>query len=146
VKRQLARGVWRPVVYASASLMPVVLADLLVAGVHRPQVRLLSAHYGEGKHICGPATCGFPGVPACDGTQWTDTAHGANGTTIDESVLLPGFFTKPPPPTGPFLKHTVAGDTWASIAARRNTTVEHLAGLSAHLTLPAGVPYETTNP
>jgi hypothetical protein len=100
VKRQMARGVHRPVVYASASNMPACLVALAVAGIGRADVRLLSAHYGwrgadgkqDPKHICGPATCRYPGVPACDGTQWTDQAPGANGSKIDESILNDDFF------------------------------------------------------
>jgi hypothetical protein len=159
VKRQLARGAWRPVVYASASQMPVILADLLVAGLHRPQVRLLSAHYGQGKHICGPHTCGTPGVPDCDGTQWTNAAKGTGKTTIDESVLLPGFFTPPKPPShGPYRHLTKGGETLESIAAARHTTAEHVVQVSAGAYTPADVallasarldadvPYWTTNP
>ncbi|HUZ22973.1 MAG TPA: hypothetical protein VMV07_04325 [Streptosporangiaceae bacterium] len=93
IKRQQARGVERPVVYASASNLPAVLRALAAAGIGRAAVRLLSAHYGAGKHICGPATCAFPGVPACDGTQWTDSAAGAGGALIDESVLNDDFFS-----------------------------------------------------
>jgi len=52
----------------------------------------------------------------------------------------------PLPGAGPYLQHTKAGDTWAAIAAARNTTIEHLAKLSAAEQLPAGVPYRTTNP
>jgi hypothetical protein len=90
VKRQLARGVWRPVVYASASNMGACVASLSQAGIARADVRLLSAHYGAGKHICGPSTCNL--CPACDGTQFTDAAPGAGGSLIDESVLLDDFF------------------------------------------------------
>jgi hypothetical protein len=93
VRRQLTRGVDRPVVYASASNIPPVLAALRSAGIDRGEIRLLSAHYGAGKHICGPATCALAGVPACDGTQWTDSAPGANGSLIDESILNDDFFT-----------------------------------------------------
>jgi hypothetical protein len=146
VRRQLDRGAWRPVVYASVSKIPLVLADLLVAGVGRSQVRLLSAHYGAGKHICGPSTCKFPGVPWCDGTQWTDQATGVHGTKIDESLLLPGFFTPPPPPTGPYEHHTKPGDTWAKIATARNTSIEHLAQVNAAVELLPGQRYLTTNP
>lgn len=146
VKRQLARGAWRPVIYANAATIPTVLADLLIAGIHRNQVRLLSAHWGDGKHICGPTTCKYPGVPACDGTQWTDRAKGVGGSRIDESVLLPGFFTPPPPPTGPYTHHTQPGDTWAKIATRRHTSIEHLAQVNAGVELPAGMRYLTTNP
>jgi hypothetical protein len=91
VKRQMARGVHRPVVYASASNMPACLVALAVAGLTRADVRLLSAHYDAGKHICGPATCRLVTV-AMDGTQWTDQAPGANGSRIDESILNDDFF------------------------------------------------------
>ena len=92
VKRSLAAGIWRPVVYASASNMPGYLDALGAAGLRRGQVRVLTAHYAGYRHVCGPGTCNYPGVPACDGTQWTDQAPGAGGSRIDESVLLPGFF------------------------------------------------------
>jgi len=82
VKRQQARGVHRPVVYASISQMPVVRAALGSAGITRDQVRLWSAHYGAGKHIC----------TGMDGTQWTDAAPGTGGSRIDESLLNDDFF------------------------------------------------------
>lgn len=95
VKRQIARGVYRPVVYANASTMPVLLAALEAAGIKRKAVRLWSAHYGAGQHICGPGTCDYPGIPACDGTQWTDNALGLD---LDESLLLDDFFAPRPAP------------------------------------------------
>lgn len=88
VGRQLARGVQRPIVYSSASQMDAVLRNLRGAGISRGQVRLWAAHYGSGKHICGPATCHLVSV-ACDGTQWTDRSH---GRSLDESVLADNFF------------------------------------------------------
>lgn len=91
VRRQMARGVQRPVVYASASVMGAVLAALTGAGIHRTQVRLWSAHYGAGKHICGPLTCRLVSA-GCDGTQWTDNAPGAGHSLVDESVLFDDFF------------------------------------------------------
>ena len=54
--------------------------------------------------------------------------------------------TPSPAAAGPFLHHTKAGDTWAGIATARNTSIEHIVQLSAALKLPAGVPYNTTNP
>jgi hypothetical protein len=91
VRRQQARGVDRPVVYASASVIPLVL-HAMRGSVARQEVRLLSAHYGAGKHICGPATCKYSGCPPCDGTQWRDDAPGTGGSHIDESILLDDFF------------------------------------------------------
>jgi hypothetical protein len=96
VKRQIARGMYRPVVYAQASTMPVLLAALKAAGIKRQAVRLWSAHYGAGQHICGPATCDYPGIPACDGTQWTPNALGLD---LDESLLLGDFFAPRPKST-----------------------------------------------
>ena len=98
VQRQHARGVPRPVCYASASSMGALSAALQSAGIARPAVRLLCAHYTYTPHICGPATCAFPGVPACDGTQWTDRAPGLRGSLIDESLLAADFFGTPAPP------------------------------------------------
>lgn len=90
--RQAARGVARPCLYAAVSTMSQVIAALTAAGVSRSGVRLWSAHYGAGEHICGPSTCGLITVPM-DGTQWTDVADGKN---LDQSLLLPDFFAGPP--------------------------------------------------
>ena len=92
VHGRIRAGVWRPVVYASISAMPTVIGKLTAARIPRRAVRLLSAHYGHGRHICGPAIgCG----PQMDGTQWTDVMPGLNGAVIDESLLAPGFFARP---------------------------------------------------
>ena len=96
VKRQFARHVQRPVIYASASAMSSILIALAGAGIARPSVRLLSAHYGAGEHICGPDSCGQVHVPM-DGTQWTDGAPGVGGAAIDVSVLENDFFGVHPP-------------------------------------------------
>lgn len=88
VRRQRAMGAPRPCLYANASTMPAVLAALAADGIPRGIVRLWSAHYSV-CHICGPSTCAYPGVPECDGTQWTEHALGRN---LDQSVLLDDFF------------------------------------------------------
>ena len=111
VKRQIAHGAWRPVVYASVSGMDFCIQALRVAGVALPAVRLLTAHYGAGKHICGPATCKLVTV-AVDGTQWRDNAPGVGGSLVDESVLRDDFFgahpaPKPPSPPPPPAKGTI---------------------------------------
>lgn len=86
----------RPVVYASVRGVPNfgmgdVLAALARNGIGRSRVRLLSAHYGAGPHICGPATCKEIGIPM-DGTQWTDEYLTPAGARVDMSMLVPGFF------------------------------------------------------
>jgi len=93
VKRQLARGARRPCLYTSVSNMDTLVTALGGAGISRAAVRLWSAHYGQGKHICGPGTCGLT-RHACDGTQWTDSALGRN---LDESILLSNFFSSSAP-------------------------------------------------
>ena len=90
----------RPVAYASVSAMPDVISDLNTHMIYRAQVRLLSAHYGAGEHICGPATCDLVKIPM-DGTQWTDAYPGTGGRLIDMSALTDTFFGTPPPPAAP---------------------------------------------
>jgi hypothetical protein len=88
--RQVARGISRPVIYASASVMNSnILAVLSQAGIARAKTRLWTAHYGLGQHICGPDSCGALSINA-DGTQWTSSAL---GLVLDESLLLGNFFT-----------------------------------------------------
>ena len=95
-----ARNVARPVLYASVSRMSTVWGYLHARSIPRASVRLWSAHYGAGKHICGPATCKLI-AEQMDATQWTDTAPGAGGSKVDETLLAPDFFTQPPPPPAP---------------------------------------------
>jgi hypothetical protein len=88
--RQVARGIERPVIYASASTMnDQILPVLSQAGIARAKTRLWSAHYGLGEHICGPHSCGQLSIDA-DGTQWTSSAM---GLVLDQSLLLDTFFT-----------------------------------------------------
>jgi hypothetical protein len=91
--RQVARGIQRPVIYASASTMnDDILPVLSQAGIARARTRLWSAHYGLGEHICGPGTCGALSINA-DGTQWTSSAM---GLVLDQSLLLGDFFATAP--------------------------------------------------
>jgi|SRR5882724_9636715 len=87
VKRQ--KGA-RPCLYASVSAMNSVVAILDRAGIARGSVRLWSAHYGNGEHICGPDTCKLMSAHA-DGTQWTSHAR---GISLDQSLLRDDFFGK----------------------------------------------------
>jgi hypothetical protein len=92
--RQVARGIKRPVLYASASAMnDQILPVLSQAGIARAKTRLWSAHYGLGEHICGPRSCGQLSIDA-DGTQWTSSAR---GLVLDQSLLLDSFFTTKDP-------------------------------------------------
>jgi hypothetical protein len=73
-----------------------VLPELSAAKIARSTVRLWSAHYGLGEHICGPNSCKAMSVEA-DGTQWTSSAL---GRVLDQSELQASFFTTDPT-TGP---------------------------------------------
>ena len=133
VRRQIARGEKRPVVYANRSTMPAVLEELHRAGIQRSAVRLWTAHYGF-LHLCSSQACGA-GFEA-DATQWTQTALGRN---LDESILNATFFPEPPKrhktlpkikvkrPQKPHPKVTAASLT--SLIAAAVTTVAHSLGL-----------------
>lgn len=86
-RRQRQRGVKRPVMYANVSTMPLVLNVLRNAGIGREAVRVWTAHYGRGEHLCGPK-CGFGMPTVADGTQWIER-HDLN---LDINVLQPDFF------------------------------------------------------
>lgn len=92
--QRIQAGQWRPVLYASRDNVPAVISGLAALGVNRAQVRLLTAHYGEGQHVCSPTACGW--MLTADGTQWTDSYPGAGGSAIDMSALNDGFFGAPP--------------------------------------------------
>lgn len=95
--RQRARGIDRPCIYASTSTMEAAVIPVIRSvPFPRSSVRLWTAHYGQGEHICGPGpeTCGQLSLDA-DGTQWTPDA---NGLVLDQSLLLPDFFGAPVPP------------------------------------------------
>ena len=97
--RQRARGLARPGFYASAYTMETSLIPAYrAAGISRGNLRLWSAHYGDGPHICGPSTCGLTPIPM-DGTQYNDAAFGRN---LDASLLTADFFGTAPPPIPPW--------------------------------------------
>lgn len=79
VRRQHARGVKRPVVYANTSTMPAVLQALTEAGIHRSEYRVWTAHYTGAPHI----------EFGSDATQYDDKALGRN---LDASLCIPTFF------------------------------------------------------
>lgn len=81
----------RPVVYASVSAMAEVRDALAALHILRARVRLLSAHFGGGPHICGPHSCDLIDIEM-DGTQYTNEAPGLGGALIDLSMLADDFF------------------------------------------------------
>jgi hypothetical protein len=126
-RRQKARGVARPVIYASVSRMKTeILPVLKQAGITPSDVRLWSAHYTHVEHLCGPGSCGGMPVQA-DATQWTDRAQDRN---LDQSVLAANFFGAPPRPIAVF---TSAGQ--ASLADLAKNTLHNgvatILGLTA---------------
>lgn len=125
VRRQERHGSERPVLYASAGRMNEVWQRLSDAGIARTSVRLWSAHYGAGVHICGPGTCKLVDVD-CDGTQWTDGQPGVNGTRVDESVLRDDFF-----PARVVTWRANGLERFAGVARRRHTTPERMVQLAA---------------
>jgi hypothetical protein len=135
-RRQRARGVARPCLYANASTMKAGIVPLVRAGaIPRAAVRLWSAHYTRTAHICGPKSCGAVSIDM-DGTQWTDRAMGRN---LDQSLLLPGFFgtaAAPAPEAAPAARP-------ATVAQPREWTTagqSSLAGLARdHGTLPSTI-------
>jgi hypothetical protein len=88
VRRQVARGVKRPVVYTSVSNAPAVLRTLQAASIGRPLVRLWTAHYTDTPHRCS-AKCGYGFAGTADATQYTSHALGRN---LDASLCSPTFF------------------------------------------------------
>lgn len=86
---QLGRGVKRPCLYASASVIDSLIRAIEAAGLQRSQVRIWSAHYGHGRHLCGPTTCGEVRSTDADATQYDDHAL---GRSLDVSVLRRDFF------------------------------------------------------
>lgn len=87
---RIQAGQQRPILYASRDAVPDVLSECALLGVSRDKIRILSAHYGQGPHICSPAACGA--TFSADGTQWTSTFTGLNNSKIDMSALNDDFF------------------------------------------------------
>lgn len=133
VRRQLDRGQYRPVIYASRDTMPAIIHALQAAGIDRSRVRLWSAHWGIGPHICSSVACGASFT--ADGTQFTDKAL---GRSLDESLLVDDFFPaapkrKPVPVPKPKPPHPkVAGATAGAALGAAISAVLHAAGV--HIT------------
>jgi len=82
VRRQLARGIWRPCLYCNLATLPDLERAMSQSGIARESVRVWVAHFTGQPHI----------EPGCDATQWTDHSHGRN---LDESLCLDTFFPSP---------------------------------------------------
>ncbi len=96
--RQVARGISRPIIYASTYMMQEEIFPVLIrAGIHLASTRLWTAHYGLGEHICGPTSCRALDIDA-DGTQWSQFYGGVN---LDASLLAADFFGPVTPVTPP---------------------------------------------
>jgi len=89
----------RPVIYADLGSPGYRMADILqemeLHRIARLAVRLLSAHYGHGPHVCGPLSCGQIDIEM-DGTQWTNDFTGI-GANVDMSLLRDDFWGPVPP-------------------------------------------------
>ena len=89
VKRQKARGEKLPVLYTSASWGQKLVDACAAAGLRYGHDYLWwSAHYTYQPHFCGPK-CGFGLRQTAHATQFTDRAQ---GKSLDESIVSPGFF------------------------------------------------------
>lgn len=88
VKRQLALGVKRPVVYTFLAQAATLQAALKDAHITRDEYRLWTAHWIYKPHRCNPA-CGFGFKDTADATQYSDHALGRN---LDASLCAPDFF------------------------------------------------------
>lgn len=134
----------KPIVYGSRDEtadargtygIPAILRELSKLGIHRDQVRVGSAHYGQGPHICSPRSCGASFT--ADGTQHTNHALARN---LDEWLLADDFFPPPhrrlprprmPRPARPHPKTAAAAGAGALLTAI--IAVLHAAGVQ-HIT------------
>lgn len=91
IRRQISRGVQRPVVYTSTSNARDLLDLLDASGIKRTDIRLWTAHYTGRPHLCD-ATCGFRLRTTADATQYTNNAL---GRSLDASLCSAGFLTEP---------------------------------------------------
>jgi peptidoglycan hydrolase-like protein with peptidoglycan-binding domain len=82
----------KPTIYCSAGDTGAVNEALQGAGIVRSSYYIWSAHW-IGKHICGPATCGYP---QADGTQYDSNA--SFDSDIFSAYMFVGAPVPPPPP------------------------------------------------
>lgn len=88
-KRQVERGVKRPVIYTGLSQAMAVISALANAGIKRSDYRLWTAHYTYEAHRCSPE-CGFGLNTTADATQFTNRSNGV-ADALDESLCVGDF-------------------------------------------------------
>jgi hypothetical protein len=135
--RRLHPSGYPPVIYCSRSLLTPVFNALGAAGmrvVH--DFRLWPATLDGTRRLAD-----MTGVTAVQARGEAQTGgHYDESDVYDDAWLML-------PPEGPFKQPTKSGDTLTRIAARRNTTVAHLAHLNADVELAdLATHYLTTNP
>lgn len=91
VRGRIAAGVYRPVIYISASYGQMIIDRLAAAGIARHEFRLFAAHWTD-NHLCGPGC----GNAIADATQWACVDN-----IYDVSVLADDFFGPVPVPVVP---------------------------------------------
>ena len=118
VRRQIARGVKRPVVYCAVSDAANVLKVLDSSGIKRSEIRLWTAHYTKRPHRCSSA-CGFGLRTVADATQYTDVAL---GRSLDASLCATSFIPSKVPVAvrrarirAWIVKERAKGLTWAAL-------------------------------
>lgn len=79
----------KPIFYIAASSADELVAALRSHGIARNKYILWTAHYGEGKHICGKGCSFARSSGGVDATQFT-----TNNETLDESVCKPSFWER----------------------------------------------------
>jgi hypothetical protein len=76
--------------YAAVSELTEVIAHMRAARHKDRSWIQMSAHVGQGKHICGPKSCHYPGLDlTAQSTQYDWSALGRN---LDESVVSRDFW------------------------------------------------------
>lgn len=116
--RQIARKVYRPVIYTSVSNVDALMLTMNFNKFARGSYRLWSAHYGAGQHICGPDSCKLTKTEV-DWTQWTDSY---NGASLDASLLSDDPFGPAPATAAP-----------KPVLVSKAQATQYLAGLTVYV-------------
>lgn len=97
---EIKAGRLKPIIYASVSQFPQVIAELERLGHSAADVGIWTAHYTNEPHICSPNSCAYPGFSwQAGGTQFTDTS---GGRSLDESLIFPSLLQITVPAPDPY--------------------------------------------